>query len=138
MKKVLTIFLALAVIVLFIGISTDYAKDQGKSKKKSQDKNVEVDCTSIKEGVLTYSEGHFLFGTPLMKGFDPYGYNYQAHIFSGSYANSVPLRITLIINLDRSCTRTGRGGASATNFMNLSALTNSSPIVTSSFPFRIR
>jgi hypothetical protein len=45
------------------------------------------DCTTIQDGVLTYSAGHYLAGQPLMTGFDPYGYNYQAHMFSGSYCN---------------------------------------------------
>lgn len=45
-------------------------------------------CTRIQDGVLTYSAGHYFEGEPLMTGYDPYGYNYQAHMFSGSYANS--------------------------------------------------
>ena len=44
-------------------------------------------CTTIQDGVLTYSTGHYLEGQPLQIGYDPYGYNYQAHMFSGSYAN---------------------------------------------------
>ncbi|MFH1741608.1 MAG: hypothetical protein ABIH23_21590, partial [bacterium] len=32
--------------------------------------------------------GHYLEGQPLQVGFDPYGYNYQGHMFSGSYANA--------------------------------------------------
>lgn len=44
-------------------------------------------CTTIQDGVLTYSPGHYLQGEPLMVGYDPYGYNYQAHMFKGSYAN---------------------------------------------------
>jgi hypothetical protein len=46
------------------------------------------ECTAIQEGLLTYSPGHYLEGAPLMVGFDPYGYNYQAHMYSGSYANA--------------------------------------------------
>lgn len=46
------------------------------------------ECTTIQEGILTYSSGHYLEGEPLMAGFDEYGYNYQGHMFSGSYANS--------------------------------------------------
>ena len=46
------------------------------------------DCTTIQEGVLTYSAGHYLEGEPLVVGFDPYGYNYQGHMFKGSYANA--------------------------------------------------
>ena len=45
-------------------------------------------CTTIKEGVLEYSAGHYLEGEPLQVGYDPYGYNYQAHMFKGSYANA--------------------------------------------------
>ena len=47
-------------------------------------------CTRIQDGVLTYSAGHYLVltGDPLLKtGYDIYGYNYQAHLFVGSYAN---------------------------------------------------
>ena len=45
-------------------------------------------CTTIQDGVLTYSAGHYLEGQPLQIGFDPYGYNYQGHMFKGSYANA--------------------------------------------------
>lgn len=44
--------------------------------------------TTIQDGVLTYSTGHYLEGEPLQTGVDPFGYNYQAHLFSGSYANA--------------------------------------------------
>jgi hypothetical protein len=44
-------------------------------------------CTTIKEGTLTYSASHYLAGQPLETGYDPYGYNYQAHMFNGSYFN---------------------------------------------------
>ena len=46
------------------------------------------ECTTIQDGVLTYSAGHYLAGEPLQIGFDPYGYNYQGHMFKGSYANA--------------------------------------------------
>ncbi len=45
------------------------------------------DFVSIQDGVLTYSAGHYLEGEPLQVGYDPYGYNYQGHMFRGSYAN---------------------------------------------------
>jgi len=45
------------------------------------------DCTTIQDGVLRYSTGHYLADQPLVLGYDPYGYNYQAHLFNGSYAN---------------------------------------------------
>jgi hypothetical protein len=45
-------------------------------------------CKTIQDGTITYSEGHYLAGEPLMIGYDPYGYNYQGHMFKGSYFNS--------------------------------------------------
>jgi len=44
-------------------------------------------CITIQDGTLTYSSGHYLGGEPLQVGYDPYGYNYQAHMFSGYYCN---------------------------------------------------
>lgn len=44
--------------------------------------------TTIQEGILKYRPGHYLAGRPLTVGFDIFGYNYQAHMFKGSYANS--------------------------------------------------
>jgi hypothetical protein len=44
-------------------------------------------ATTIKDGVLTYAAGHYLAGQPLKTGYDIFGYNYQAHMFNGSYAN---------------------------------------------------
>jgi hypothetical protein len=47
-------------------------------------------CTKIKDGVLKYSASSYLGaqGKPLVLGYDAYGYNYQAHMFDGSYANA--------------------------------------------------
>jgi len=47
-----------------------------------------ADVTRIKDGVLVYSAGHYLAGEPIPLGFDAYGYNYQGHMFLGSYANA--------------------------------------------------
>lgn len=44
-------------------------------------------CVTIQDGTLLYSTG-YLAGTPLKVGFDIFGYNYQGHMFSGSYANA--------------------------------------------------
>lgn len=44
--------------------------------------------TTIQDGVLTYSTGHYLDDEPLQTGFDIFGYNYQGHMFKGLYANS--------------------------------------------------
>lgn len=45
-------------------------------------------CKYIQDGTLKYAAGHYLENTPLTLGFDVFGYNYQAHIFNGSYANA--------------------------------------------------
>jgi len=45
------------------------------------------DCTTIQDGVLTYATGHYLASEPLTTGYDIFGYNYQGHMFNGSYAN---------------------------------------------------
>ncbi len=45
------------------------------------------ECTTIKDGVITHTPGHYLEGQPLAQGYDGYGYNYQAHLFNGSYFN---------------------------------------------------
>ena len=45
-------------------------------------------CATIQDGSLTYSTGHYLGGEPLKVGYDIYGYNYQAHMFNGYYANA--------------------------------------------------
>jgi hypothetical protein len=42
---------------------------------------------TITGGDILYSAGHYLAGQPIPTGFDPYGYNYQGQMFSGSYFN---------------------------------------------------
>ena len=42
---------------------------------------------TIQDGTLVYAEDHYLAGQPLTVGYDVFGYNYQAHMFRGSYAN---------------------------------------------------
>ncbi len=73
MKKIGMILGCVVILVGMIVVS-------GMAKKS--------DCTTIQDGVLTYAAGHYLAGEPLMTGFDLFGYNYQAHMFKGSYANS--------------------------------------------------
>ena len=53
----------------------------------AMEKGADPKGVSIQEGTLTYAAGHYLAGNPLTAGFDAYGYNYQAHIFKGSYVN---------------------------------------------------
>jgi len=70
MKKLMFVLVALALLAIPSAVIAD-----------------EPTCTTIQDGVLTYSAGHYLEGEPLMVGYDPYGYNYQAHMFNGSYCN---------------------------------------------------
>lgn len=72
MKKILVIVLVLTLVLAFCGTAVA----------------VKPDYTTIKDGVLTYSAGHYLSDQPLTLGYDMYGYNYQAHLFKGSYANA--------------------------------------------------
>jgi hypothetical protein len=45
-------------------------------------------CVTLKNGIIQYSPGHYLAGQLITPGFDEYGYNYQAHLFNGCYANA--------------------------------------------------
>lgn len=45
-------------------------------------------CITLKNGIIKYSAGHYLAGQLIKPGFDDYGYNYQAHLFNGFYANA--------------------------------------------------
>jgi hypothetical protein len=45
-------------------------------------------CVTITSGQLLYRPGHYLAGQPMTPGVNPYGYNYQAHSFNGSYFNA--------------------------------------------------
>ncbi len=66
MKKTAMLIMALAACLVFSGAAV---------------------ADTIKDGTITYSPGHFLAGQPLKTGYDIFGYNYQAHLFNGSYAN---------------------------------------------------
>lgn len=90
MKKLITIFMMLAVLALLVVTCEKVenpldAQNESQALGKKGGKN--STCTTIQDGVLTYSPGHYLYGTPLKTGYDPYGYNYQGHMFNGSYAN---------------------------------------------------
>lgn len=45
-------------------------------------------AATLKDKVITYSTGSYLAGQVIPLGVDLYGYNYQAHTFSGSYFNA--------------------------------------------------
>jgi len=45
------------------------------------------DINSITAGTVLYTSGHYFAGEPIPIGYDAFGYNYQGHMFKGSYAN---------------------------------------------------
>jgi len=76
MRRNVMIWVVLAVVVALIATPVMAGKPSN--------------CTRIQDGILTYSSSHYLVlvGDPLLKtGYDIFGYNYQAHLFVGSYAN---------------------------------------------------
>jgi hypothetical protein len=72
-RLLLVVVLALALVLLLAAAGGALAKT--------------LKPVTIQSGTLLYSAGHYLAGQPLTVGFDPFGYNYQAHMFKGSYAN---------------------------------------------------
>ena len=85
MKKLIYLIVLIAILGLIVSgcLPVVPPSEQSDTENKGP-----FGCTTIQEGVLTYSAGHYLAGQPLMIGYDPYGYNYQAHMFKGSYANA--------------------------------------------------
>ena len=74
MKKIRILATILAALMLVVlTVTPAMAKDNSKT---------------ITQGEIVYSPTHFLAGQPIPTGFDAYGYNYQGHMFSGSYFNS--------------------------------------------------
>ena len=57
--------------------SVQNKKGNGKTEK----------CVTIQSGDIFYPSGHYLVGSSLSNGYDNFGYNYQAHMFKGLYAN---------------------------------------------------
>jgi hypothetical protein len=72
MKKVLIAFALCLVVLALLATPAFAAKSAG---------------VTIQDGILKYAAGHYLAGYPLTVGYDIFGYNYQAHLFNGSYAN---------------------------------------------------
>jgi len=74
MKKIVILALGLALLLALTATPVMAGRDRT--------------CITIQDGIISYSEGHYLAGEPLQTGYDVYGYNYQAHMFNGSYVNS--------------------------------------------------
>ena len=86
-RKSLLIFFG----VLFSGVMVLDAQAQ---KPYKYDETVAVVEDSLSNGCTTLQWFNSLFGRPLfgksadVPGYDIFGYNYQAHMFNGSYFNS--------------------------------------------------
>lgn len=74
MKKTLVFVLVVLLVFSLAFLSAASAAKKGTS--------------SIVNGNVYYSAGHYLAGQPIPTGYDIYGYNYQAHQFNGYYANA--------------------------------------------------
>jgi len=72
----------ISVLMLVIALSMvpTVSAIPGDGKKRDYD--------TILEGEIYYKPTHYLAGEVVPLGFDPYGYNYHAHMFKGLYINS--------------------------------------------------
>jgi hypothetical protein len=87
MKKLIYLIVAISILGLIVaGCTLPVVPPSEQSELDNKAKP--LNCTTIQDGVLTYSTGHYLEGNPLIAGYDIFGYNYQAHMFNGSYANA--------------------------------------------------
>ena len=88
MKK-MALMILVVLAALAVGVGSALADKPTGLDSQGNEAAWEVSgCTRIQDGVLTYSAGHYLAGQPLQVGFNPYGTNYQGHLFNGSYANN--------------------------------------------------
>jgi hypothetical protein len=74
LKRQLTL-LVITGLIIVMGTGIVFAQD-----------NNQKDCTTIQSGEINYSDSHYL--DKVHVGYDVFGYNYQAHMFKGSYANA--------------------------------------------------
>jgi hypothetical protein len=74
MKKLIFLFMAVAFLA---GCQKSEVLDHGDTLKSK------TKCTTIQSGELVASDG-----TPIVPGFDEWGYNYQAHMFNGGYCDA--------------------------------------------------
>jgi hypothetical protein len=89
MKKNLYIFMLLILVSLLLTTPVLAAKPVTTDPQGNEIgwENAGTGCTTIPQGTLLYAPGRYLAGQPLQTGYDAYGYNYQAHMFKGYYAN---------------------------------------------------
>lgn len=76
-------------LLFLLAIAVFFASCEKEIEEMSQDdlmlKKAQK-CTTLKDGIY-YSAGHYLEGEKIPVGYDDFGYNYQGHMFKGSYAN---------------------------------------------------
>jgi len=87
MKKYASIGILLVALVALTAGAALAAKPTKVDSAGNETAWESTTCTKIQDGVLTYSDGHYLYPQALQTGFDAFGYNYQGHLFNGSYAN---------------------------------------------------
>lgn len=91
MKKSLLVFTILLFVVFMVGCENSTSPLQsdnqvtGERSLTKGGKN--AGCSTITGGDVYYSATHYFAGQPIPTGYDDYGYNYQGHLFKGSYAN---------------------------------------------------
>lgn len=72
---------------IYLGQKSAYQKVTAQNVLGEKNQSPKKDCTTIQDGMLMYSPGHYLESSQLITKYDAFGYNYQAHQFRGSYAN---------------------------------------------------
>ena len=80
MKKLIYLIVVLGAVALIVagcGLLTTPPAEQGVADDKG------ASCTTIQSGTLLASDG-----STITVGYDDWGYNYQAHMFSGGYCAS--------------------------------------------------
>lgn len=90
MKKYLSIITVVLLGLFILGcvnekVPTDSQSSSSMTNDGFAKKN---DCITLQNGILTYSTGHYLEDEAIPMGYNIFGYNYQAHMFHGSYANA--------------------------------------------------
>ncbi len=87
MKKLAIAIMTAAMLVLLLAIPVYADKPAAIDSQGNETAWVHSNGATIQGGTILYSAGHFLTG-PLTVGFDIFGYNYQGHMFDGSYFNA--------------------------------------------------
>lgn len=85
MKKSIYIFI-LVICALLVSTSTVMAAKPVQTDANGNEtawENSNAGCANIQDGTILDSSGN-----PITTGYDQYGYNYQAHLFNGTYDSS--------------------------------------------------